>query len=621
MLKQTQKKIMSVKDFTNRLTFLSNALEACARAYDNDVPAGKVKRRETREGFGMLVFLPPKPADDHMKLHDNIVCHWHYRNVLSKLKEQESAAALELEAAKDLVTQAQEEAANASEAYSRAKQLLNNPSPETEDLVEKARLDHEYRKSALSEARNVHAIKRDALEGIQKRIASCQKELDKLWKERQKAAKGKEPAEDYARFAKDTLELNGVDVSHLSPDASDPACFDGIIGLPCRAKEATPTDISRLRTDSSNSTILNEFVLSNMVVSPKFAAAGFPACRTSLVRDTEPEFSEAIMAAAARRVLALVLEPELEFGEYSAEERTKLAQHLGSGPLPNKGNRTNLEAESNILYEAITSDAFPVMVEEMLKPAVVEALSRFGDESACENFTRKLTVLSFNEQTAREKHARAYDRLSDDIAECYAARLKARCEIMAFLLCVSLLGSAAVDSYEVDMSKIAELVTGKPNLRPRARKEREVKTQFLIVEQIPNADGSFSFGKEFALEEGSPILIGRAPFGDKLKRIIVPAGRVPYPGLIDFAANVSRAHALLEPKDGKWYLSDAGSSYGTALKRHSNAGQEPQTSLLVDDEQIPLQNGDVIVLAPREIDGRYDIDAELGFSYRFEVLS
>lgn len=655
MLKQPQKKIMSVKDFTNRLTFFSNALEECARAYENSSAGDRVKRYDTRDGFGMLLFCPPKPTDDHQKLYDNIVCHWFYRQRLHEAEATAQAAADALDAAEAELAETETAAKAASEALSKAKQQLlegQTTSPE----VAAASQDKQDAEAKLAEAREARKQAKEAANAAEKRCASHQKELDRLEKERNKGSKSKSAFDDYASFAEGVREHNGKPRAASEAEApgkagasaapDDPSCFDDIIGLRLLAKEPTPTDVSRLRTDTSNSTILNEFIVSNSVLSPAFADAGFPACKTSLIRDTDPAFADAVIAAARMRVMNLIAIPELAFGAYeSAQSRAVLLETLSledGAHLPRSGDKK--ETSSNILYEIVTSEAFPIMAEEMLKPAVMEGLARFGDEGSQEDFARKLAVLSYDEQLARNAHARALDGLDSRLDLRYAQRLGARGEMLALMLSSCLLGATGVKNYPVSMENIQKVLTGQPGLTPKKAGKvsaRPGSGQAVLVEQIPNQEGSFSFGKSIPLPSERAVLIGRAPFSTEQESIIVPAGISPYPGLANFASNVSRAHALLELSEKAWRLSDAGSSFGTAVLRPggadgadtgvgsggseaflgSNAAAGFRGIKLTDDDELILQSGDVIVLAPLEgDDGAISIDAELGFSYRFEIL-
>lgn len=634
MLKQAQKKIMSVKDFTNRLTFFTNALEECARAYENTAAGDRIKRTDTRDGFGMLLFLPPKPTDDHQKMYDNIVCHWFYRQELEGALAQEIRARDELDRAEGAYAAASAGLKDAGELLSKAKQQLGE-GEDSKPAVDEAQAAKQAAERELAEAREKRRQAKEALATAEKRRGEYQKELDRLLKERTKSSKGKSVHKDFAAFAASVRAVNGLP-DHPA-DEADPACFDDVIGCALQAKDPTPTDISRLRTDASNSTILNEFIVANKVVSPTYAQAGFPACRTSLIRDTDPAFRDTVIQAARDRVMCLIAAPELVLGFYEDEgDRALLIETLGLSARidclrTTQGLQGASDASSedafaeeyapeNILFELVTSEAFPIMAEEMLKPAILEGLARFGDETAREDFSRKLTVLSYDEQLARKEHARAVDTPFSQPLACYARQLKARGEMLAFMLSTALLGASAVKSYPVNMENIQKIVTGQPNsMMKKAGKANASQAggQALIVEQIPNQQGSFSFGKTIPLAKGA-VLIGRAPFGGKQESIIVPAGISPYPGLADFAANVSRSHALLEPSEEGWLLSDAGSSFGTAIKR---PGQQPSCIMLVDDEPILLQNGDIIVLAPIVYDdGSCDIDAHLGFSYRFELM-
>lgn len=646
MLKQPQKKIMSVKDFTNRLTFFSNAMEECARAYENSSAGDRVKRYDTRDGFGMLLFCPPKPTDDHQKLYDNIVCHWFYRQQLGEAEANAQAAAKTLANAEAAVADAEAAAKLASEALSKAKQQLPEGQTASPDVAKASQVKQDA-EDKLADAREKRKQAKEAANLSEKRCASHQKELERLEKERNKGSKGKSAIDDYLAFAMSVREHNGKTSAAgrlgslgetgnptetgdpSKPD--DPSCFDDVIGLKLQTKAPTPTDVSRLRTDASNSTILNEFIVSNKVLSPAFADAGFPACKTSLIRDTDPAFTEAVAAAARTRVMNLIAAPELAFGAYeSAQSRAELLYALSledGAHLPHPDDRE--EAPSNILYELVTSEAFPIMAEEMLKPAVMEGLARFGDEEAQEDFARKLAALSYDEQLARTAHARALDGLDSKLELRYAQLLRSRGEVLAFMLSSCLLGAIGVKNYPVSMENIQKVLTGVPGLTPRNMKKvsaRQNSGQAVLVEQIPNAEGSFSFGKSIPLSNGRAALIGRAPFSAEQENIIVPAGISPYPGLANFASNVSRAHALLEPSASGWRLSDAGSSFGTAVLRPGGSDQADGTAgfrgtMLVDDDDLLLQSGDVVVLAPLEgDDGTISIDAEFGFSYRFEIL-
>lgn len=676
MLKQPQKKIMSVKDFTNRLTFFSNALEECARAYENSSAGDRVKRYDTRDGFGMLLFCPPKPTDDHQKLYDNIVCHWFYRQQLREAEANAQTAAETLASAEAALADAESAAKLASEALSKAKQQLPEGQTTSPDVA-KASQDKQAAEDKLADAREMRKQAKEAANLSEKRCASHQRELERLEKERSKGSKGKGAFDDYLAFAMSVREYNGKPSATGCPGSlgetgkpskpDDPSCFDDIIGLKLQVKAPTPTDVSRLRTDASNSTILNEFIVSNSVLSPTFADAGFPACKTSLIRDTDPAFAETVAAAARTRVMSLIAAPELAFGAYeSAQSRAELLDALSledGAYLPHPDDEE--ETPSNILYEIVTNEAFPIMAEEMLKPAVMEGLARFGDEGAQEDLARKLAVLSYDEQLARDAHARALDGLDSKLDLRYAQRLGARGKMLSLMLTSCLLGATGVENYPVSMENIQNVLTGQPGLTPRKAGKVSARAsggQAVLVEQIPNQEGSFSFGKSIPLPRERAVLIGRAPFSSEQENIIVPAGISPYPGLANFAANVSRAHALLEPSAKGWRLSDAGSSFGTAVLRPGSAGDAGDTGsagdagnardagdaggadsqdnpsglsaalgsgaasgfkaiLLVDDDELLLQSGDVVVLAPLEGDnGSIGIDPELGFSYRFEIL-
>ena len=659
MLRQTQAKIINTKEFTNRLALLSKALEACAQFYE---AAGaetkeKTKRLDTREGFGMLLFLPPKPKSTDYALANNIICHRHYRKQLICAQADEQAVNAKVEALEGAIRQAASALREAEHALSKAKQQAFAAGVEEAEgtTVAQAQGAVAERQAALSSLRAELSALSDQAKALRSRITACEQELANLDDERAKKGVGQFRAlaeqvrAEQSRVAAESVSRETLPSANTDQDfANNPGCFDDIIGLPLKVKPPTTSDISRLRTDCSNSTILGEFILGNQVIAPDFAAAGFPPCKESLVRDTNPDFIPIIMAAARKRIVELIAIPELDCGAYETDEQRALVvreiageidgpqsaeetvESQSAAPLslvecilraasPAESDGASPEPTSNILYETVSGEAFPVMVEEFIKPAVLEGLARFGEPEAQEQFARKLSVLSYNEQRAREACTRAFGDASTDINLLHARRLRARAEIMQLALCAALLGAAGVEAADIDMSQMQGVLTVEPQrIRAKAQPDgRKTQPQALLVEQVPNALGGFSLGRSIVLEEEKPIHIGRAPYGHEGQHIIVPAGHSPVPELANFAASVSRAHALLRCEEGRWWLSDAGSSFGTGICRN-NAGE---SRLLVDDERVELRNGDVIALAPlAQEDGSIRPDPHSGFAYRFEVM-
>lgn len=658
MLKQSQKKVASAKEFTNRLTFLSNAMEVCARAYESTDAFGKPRKSEIGEGSGMLLFIPPKPSEANLRLYDNIACHRHYRNALAQAQAEEKAARTRLIAAERDVESKGNAAKQAADALSKAKQALGSGRISQSQLNE-AQRTCDIMQQKLKSVREEHKRLKELRSQAEKRASACQKELAKLQEARMNSPKGRQPAQSYEEFANSVRAFNGKPPA-LEHDLSDPSCFDDIIGLSLPPKETTPSDLSRLRTDSSNADILSKFIAANNVMSPAYEQAGFPPCKTSLLRDADPALCEAIIHAARKRVMALIAVPELGIGAYETpDEQAKLLEALGfaqqdeavlggpaaciptsDGPAPRTAAPNapssaasshaalslvehGRDAEENILYNLVTSDAFPVMAEDMLKPAVLESLARFGDTPAQDAFVQKCSVLAYNEQRARESYAESLGGSRASISRHYATQLRERGEMLSLMLSTALLGAPAVEAYPVDLENMKRILTKEPGLGAYGKAGRmgQRRAKAVLVEQIPNSDGSFSFGRHFELSEGTRTTIGRAPYDDAADRIIVPAGHSPYPGLLDFACRVSRAHALLEHTQQGWQLSDAGSSYGTAVGRFAQANGSMEVKPLEEDASMTLLNGDVVILAPLANANGWHLDAEHGFSYRFEIIS
>ena len=615
MLRQTQSKIISVKEFTNRLALFSNAIEACARSYEAVTPsASKTKRPETREGFAMLLFLPPKPKDSDLALVNNLICHRHYREILATLDAEKQHAIDSIEEAQERISKARKRVRDAEENLSSAKKATFSSESEggaagsAQDALREAQTRLSVRKEDLDALKQELEQLNARAKEVQAKKSICEQEFFKHDKERR--SKGVAPFVDLLRRAsgKDPLPLSDDDF------ANEPDAFDILIDYALEVKPPSTSDVSRLRTDCSNSAILGEFVSSNQVISPDFAAAGFPPCKTSFVRDTDPDFVDSIMAAAHERVTQLIAAPELALGCYeSTSSRHAFLHEMFGAETESEGFQIDPHVEDvNILYEIALSDAFPVMVEEILKPAVLEGLARFGEERAQFDFTQKLNSLAYSEQKAREAYSRALDGLSANHTQAWTRRLASRRDILSFMLCVALLGARGVERFEVDLDALRQQLTAEPRRSGR---------------QARGAETRFSLGRSIELSDELTYLIGKAPFNKNVRHVIVPAGQQPYPGLIGFAESVSRTHAQLIFVDGAWHLSDAGSSFGTGVIR-SRASKEPGDEanlavnrLLIDDESVVLRNGDVIVLVPVVLeDGSIQIDNQSGFSYRFELI-
>lgn len=629
MLQQTQAKIIGTPEFTNRLAYLTAAIETCVRSYSAPQPGNEVKRMETREGFGMLLFLPPSPKGTDVQMYDNIVCHRYYRGKLAQAQELEQKARErieKLERGEGIVSRRLEDV---REDLSKAKQRFYARDAQDDDAKrEIKRL--EGRQRALKRA---HSVFRGRIKETQalvkteaKRAGACLKKIKEL-DDRRLKNKG---SETYALFADRVRVANGRRAMGVPAQglADDPALHDDVIGLRVPVKTPTCTDVSRLRTDTSNAAILGEFVSGNQVKSPKWAAEDFPVCHTSLVRDNDDDFKQVVADAARCRVGELIAVPELLLGSYDERDRDELLARLTDGkePLELAGSdETGLQYETNILYELVANDAFPVAMEELIRPAVLEALSRFGEEEAGREFARKLKVLAYNEQLARTAYADALDGAGGDRQARYVDLLVARGNMLTLALDAALLGSEGVSLCDADMRG----VQGVPTLQPRnRRKGKSAESVCYLVEQIPNAEGGFSFGRAVRLDETQVVQVGRAPYLEEGQQVIVPAGALDVPGYVDFAAAVSRAHATLEYDGEYWLLSDAGSLAGVAVlgpreRRSLPCGTRQRVvgMLLEDDERTVLCNGDVIALAPlTEGDCVTGVDALYGFSYRFEVM-
>ncbi len=612
MLEQKQKKIMSGQDFTNRLAFFVAAIESCAvHLYGPSAEDGR-KREDTRKNRSVLLFLPNKPKDSDLRLYNNLVFHRYYREKLAQAQADESQA----RQARMEITQDIEgllaELSNAKGALSKAKQSFFQ---EKHDLGPDALEEHLAPEQAaldglegkLAEAREEQLRIQGRLKTAQTRATAARTKIEELDRERAGKKMGA-----FRELAEGIRAENGLPHPPFEPD--DPRFFDDVVGLGLAKAEPDNTFVSRAATDDSNSAILNHFVICNEVVAPAFAAEGIPPCRDSFIRDTDPAFARCIILSARKRVASLIALPELSFGYYPTPQAAdKLTQAL----LGVDASRCT-PGEINIVYEIVTSDAFPVMIEEVLKPALTEGLGRFGGHDALDEFARKLSVLSYNEQCAREAYARALAGVGNE-GDCYIARLAARSEVLGFLLSASLLGPEGIGAFEVNMDEMQDILTKQPRRPGRTNTTANPRAHAVLIEQIPNQEGGFSLGRSWVLDAQRGAQIGRAPFDASFQHIVVPAERSPFPGLSDFAASVSRAHALIDFDGKDWLVSDAGSSYGTVVLGPAEgrcAGR-----LLVDDECCPLRSGDVLALAPIEnADGSASPDAQFGFSYRFELV-
>ena len=624
MLQQTQAKIMSTREFTNRLAFLATAVETCARSYQmcGGDGVGEANASGIKEGFGMLLFLPPAPKDADLLMFDNIACSSYYRRKLPVFQREEddtSGKLREAEAALERFVQGEKDAkdalSDAKRAFYREESADGAAVADCEERLATAKGEASRLRQEIKELRKRLGLASD-------KTAACRQKLKAL--EKKRADKG---LDAYCAFAAATCAFNGAVWSDATPAQvqQDPSLLEVVLDLELEAKRPTETDVSRLRTDCSNTAILGEFVSRNEVIAPSYAADGFPLCKTSFVRDSDADFELAVMAAARKRVMELIAVPEQILGRYWDAARKNM---LFSALLGEEKPRFRREDERNIVYDLVVNEAFPVMVEEAVRPAVLEALVRFGQKDAQEEFARKLNVLALNEQTARRAYARAFDGFGEEAERTRLALLKARGEILALALSAALLGARGVSLFAVDMGCVQGIPTERPKHRSRGDGTGARAFCARLIERIPNAEGGFSSGRSVALDEGEAVQIGRAPFGSGMCQVIVPAGVSPAPGFDNFALSVSRSHAIVEFEGGCWLLSDAGSSHGTAVLGPLEDAELPDGGLrriagrlLDEDERTVLRDGDVIALCPL-VEGERVVgaDAHSGFSYRFELV-
>ncbi len=602
MLEQKQKKIMSGQELTNRLAFLVAAIEACAVHLCGE---------EARKGRAVLLFLPSKPKDSDARLYNNMVFHRYYREKLADAREVEERARARRAETVQLIEGKLAETSRAKEALSLAKQAYfdegGSAGESSEAAVTAAEAYLNALEAELAQLRAAQQRAQASLKAATARVNAATSKLVELDNERA----GKKLS-SFCELACAIRAEHGLSESSLDPH--DPRAFDDVIGLGAPCAEADNTFVSRAATDDSNASILNHFIICNQVVAPAFAAEGICACRDSFIRDTDPSFAFEIIAAARARIGKLIASPELACGDYPTRQSVEaLAQALLGKDAP-----TLRPAEINIVYQIASSNAFPVMVEEQLKIGLLEALARFGGHDAQGEFTRKLNVLSYNEQLAREAHARALEGAGENATMRYIELLAARAEILSFMLSCALLGAEGVDAFEVNMARLQNIVTKAPAFSRRRANEGAAQARAVLIEQIPNVEGGVSLGRTWNLDQARPTLVGRAPYDTALDHIVVPAGHAPAPGFVDFASAVSRAHALVEFDGERWMVSDAGSAYGTAVL--GPADGRATGRMLVDDERCPLRSGDVLALSPIEFeDGSVTCDLHFGFSYRFEV--